>query len=328
MSRRVCRNLAPAQVEEPHHEQRGQHVDEPVHLAELAAQQLEQGVGGEAEGQAVGDAEGQRDRHHGEEGREPRFRGRPSRSRPPPPSSGCPPRSAPARWPRPESRPPAGATNSASDEQQSGHDGGHAGAAAGRHPGRAFDVADHGGGAGQRADHGGRGVRESRMRFTRGMRRAWSNRLAFFPTATSVPMLSNRSMKRKTKTISRKPSRSVEAMSSWNGGGGEVAPGCRLRRPFHDAGGQADGGGGQDADQHGGAHPPGQQRGDDQQAEDRQRRGVAQVAQRHGGGGVGHDMPELRKPDEGDEQPHAGGHRGVQLERDGGENQLAHAQAA
>src|ERR1035441_9242951 len=48
---------------------------------------------------------------------------------------------------------------------------------------------------------------ENRMRLRRGICPALSKRFAFLPTATRVPMLSNRSMKRKTKTISRKPMR-------------------------------------------------------------------------------------------------------------------------
>ena len=58
------------------------------------------------------------------------------------------------------------------------------------------------------------------------------------------------------------------------GGGREVAQAVGVRRPFRHAGGEADGGGGEDADQHGGAHAPRQQRGDQQQAEDGQRRAL------------------------------------------------------
>ena len=37
-------------------------------------------------------------------------------------------------------------------------------------------------------------------------------------------------------------------------------------------------------------------------------------------------MPELRNPMKRDEQPDAGGHGGVQFERNGGDDQLAHAE--
>ena len=55
---------------------------------------------------------------------------------------------------------------------------------------------------------------EIRIRLTRGIWCVLSNRLAFFPTAASMPILSNRSMKRNTKTISRKPIRRTAPISS------------------------------------------------------------------------------------------------------------------
>jgi hypothetical protein len=55
-----------------------------------------------------------------------------------------------------------------------------------------------------------------RMRSTRGIVWAWLNRPARLPTATSVPILSNMSMNRNTKTISKKPSRSVAPTSSFS----------------------------------------------------------------------------------------------------------------
>ena len=79
---------------------------------------------------------------------------------------------------------------------------------------------------------------ESRMRLTRGIWCASSKSLAFLPTATSVPMLSNRSINRNTKMISRKPIRSVARDVELEGGGREVAQAVGLRRPFRDAGRQ------------------------------------------------------------------------------------------
>ena len=90
---------------------------------------------------------------------------------------------------------------------------------------------------------------------------------------------------------------------------------------------QAGDGGGEDADQHGGAHAPGQQGGDQQESEKRERGAlIGQVAQGDGGGGMGHDDARIAEADEGDEEAHAGGHGRVEFVRDGGEDQLAHAQ--
>ena len=57
----------------------------------------------------------------------------------------------------------------------------------------------------------------------------------------------------------------------FEGGGGEVAQAVGLRRPLGDAGQQSDDGGGEDTDQHGGAHAPGQQGGDEQESEEGER---------------------------------------------------------
>ena len=56
--------------------------------------------------------------------------------------------------------PTRGATNSASDEQESGDDGGDSAAAARDHSRGAFDVAGDGRGSGERAGNGRRGVGE------------------------------------------------------------------------------------------------------------------------------------------------------------------------
>src|ERR1044072_3936044 len=56
------------QPDEAGDEEGGEDEEQPVVLADLAAQQLDQRVGGDAEGEAVGDREGQRDQRDGEEG--------------------------------------------------------------------------------------------------------------------------------------------------------------------------------------------------------------------------------------------------------------------
>ena len=99
-----------------------------------------------------------------------------------------------------------------------------------------------------------------------------------------------------------------------------------MRLPFCHPRGEADTRGGQDADQHRRAHAPRQQHGDQQQAEDGQRGAlVAQVAERHRGGGVGYDDPRVAEAEQGDEQPHARRHRRVQLIGNGGDDELPHA---
>ena len=54
-------------------------------------------------------------------------------------------------------------------------------------------------------------------------------------------------------------------------------------------------------------------------------RGLAQIAESDGSGGVGYDNSGILEPDEADEQPDAACDRGEQVGRNGGDDQLAYA---
>src|ERR1035438_247977 len=252
-------------VEEAQDEEGGQQVDEPIHLAELTAQDLQQAVRREAKGQAVGDAEGQRDGHHGEEGRDGHF--------------GI----VPGAFPHHRHHPAAqqnyrggggrggdgahhGRDKERQDEEQSGDDGGDAGASAGRHAGGAFDIADHGGGAGAGAHDGGHGVGEQDAVEARDLPHFVEDVGLFahgHQGADVVEQIDEEEDEDDLQEADAQGGGDIE----FAGGGGQIAQAVGLRRPFGDAGEQAGGGGGEDADQHGGAHPPGQQGGDQQQSE-------------------------------------------------------------
>ena len=145
-------------------------------------------------------------------------------------------------------------------------------------------------------------------------------------TATSVPMLSKRSTKRKTKMISK--SADVERARGCRGGrrwpdGGEIVGGGL---PVDLMAEDAEERGGEDADQHGCADAEDLQDGDEEEAEDGEggRRGV-EVAEGDGGGGAGDDDAGVAESDEGDEEADASADRGVELMRDGGDEALADA---
>src|ERR1035438_7659502 len=312
-------------VEEAQDEEGGQQVDEPIHLAELAAQNLQQAVRREAKGQAVGDAEGQRDGHHGEEGRDGHFGIVPANS----------PHHRPHHAAHDNQRGGGGRRRDGAhhgrdeerqNEEQSGDDGGDAGTPAGRHPGRAFDVADHRRRAGPRAHDGGNGVGKQDAVEARDLTHLVEQVGLFAHGHQGADVVEEVDEEEDAYDLHE-----ADAPGGGDielaGGGGQVAQAVSLRRPSGDARDQAGGGSGEDADQHGGAHPPGQQGGDQQQSEQRQGGApVGQVAQRDGGGGVRHDDARIAEADEGDEEAHAGGHGGVEFVRDGRQDQLAHTE--
>ena len=66
-------------VDEAEEEERGEEVEHPVLAAGAAGEELEEGVAGEAEAEAVGDGPGERDGDDGEEGGDGELRGRSTR---------------------------------------------------------------------------------------------------------------------------------------------------------------------------------------------------------------------------------------------------------
>ena len=147
------------QVQEAEEEQRREQVDEPVHLAELAAEDFKGCVGNEAEGQPVGDAEAERDCHHRQECRNGDFGVGPIDLR----EYAC----HEAAYHNQSGR--GGGLGDDADyrrdeerqnEKQAGDDGGDAGAASGGDSGGGFDVAGDGAGSGEGACDGGGGVGE------------------------------------------------------------------------------------------------------------------------------------------------------------------------
>src|ERR1022692_1453085 len=306
--------LPAGDVEEAEDEEGGEKVDEPVHFAEFAAHDLQQAVCREAEGQAVGDAEGERDGHHGEEGGDGHFgivpgdfahygdhhaahddeRGSGGRGR-----DGA----------------HHGRDKKCQHEEQSGDDGGDAGASAGRHAGRAFDIADHGRSAGARAHDGGDGVGEQDAVEARDLPHFVEEVRLFAHGHQGADVVEQIDEEEDENDLQRSEAQGGGDIE-FAGGGGQIAQAIGLRRPFGDAGKQTGGGGGEDADQHGGAHPPRQQGADQQESEERQRGAlIGQVAQRDGSSGIGHDDARIAEADEGDEKSHAGGHGGVRHAR-------------
>src|ERR1017187_4253115 len=212
------------------------------------------------------------------------------------------------------------------DEEQSGDDGGDAGASAGRHAGGAFDIADHGGGAGAGAHDGGHGVGEQDAVEARDLPHLVEEVGLFAYSHQGADVVEQIDEEEDEDDLQEADAQGGGDIE-FAGGGGQIAQAVGLRRPFGDAGEQAGGGGGEDADQHGGTHPPGQQGGDQQESEQRQSGAlIGQVAERDGGGGVRHDDARIAEADEGDEEAHASGHGGVEFVRDGGQDQLAHTE--
>ena len=107
-------------------------------------------------------------------------------------------------------------------------------------------------------------------------------------------------------------------------GRGQVLQAIVDGMPLHDTQREARSCSAQNAQQHCGAHPPRLQHGDSKQADARQR-GLrrAQIAHAHNSRGVGHNDAGIAQADEGNEQPHARGHRCKQLPGDGIHDQLA-----
>jgi hypothetical protein len=210
-------------------------------------------------------------------------------------------------------------------KEQSGDDGGDAGAAAGGHAGGGLDVAGDGGGSGERAEDGGRGVGEEDA-VEAGDGVVGAMRPARLVTATRVPRLSNRSTKKKTKTISSRPLLSAPRMSSL-----KAVAASAWKPP-----GRASSGRGPAAQARAvmvrtpmrmaprtfltsratmRMRPSRGQRGG----------GVADVAQADEGVGIADDQAGVAKADEGDEEADAAGDGGVKLVGNGAQNHLADA---
>ena len=169
-----------------------------------------------------------------------------------------------------------------------------------------------------------------RMRLSLGMRPSSPISPARRVTPTKVPILSNRSTNRKTNRISNSPipyrPEKTPARSSWKAVCAIAVEVVGLRREGDDAERPAGERGGEDADQDRALDLPRRQRGDDREAEQRQRGARrVQVAERDRRRFVGDDDAGILQSDEADEQADAAGHRGEQIGRDRGDDQLADA---
>ena len=164
------------------------------------------------------------------------------------------------------------------------------------------------------------------MRLMRGIWCARSNRRAFLPTATRVPMLSNRSINRKTNMISRKPDPQRRGCRA-HGRSRKIAQAVCLRGPFRDARSGTDDRSRQNTDQHRSLYAPGQQRGDQHQSRNCERgaRVAARLPRVTVVAGSATMMPELRKPISAMNSPTPAATAAVKLKRNCRQNQLPDA---
>src|SRR5580704_9349159 len=146
-------------VDETQEEEGCQYIEHPVLAACATGEQLQRGVAGEAEAEAVSDRPGERDGRDGKEGRDADL-------------GVIPLDLAEAREHEASDEDQCGRGGEAGDgsdewgdeerdeEEQPGDDGGHAGASACGYSGGGLDVAGDGAGAEERAEDGGGGVGE------------------------------------------------------------------------------------------------------------------------------------------------------------------------
>ncbi len=153
----VCLSLR--QVDEAEEEEGGEEVEHPVFFAGATGEELDEGVAGEAEAEAVGDGPSERDGGDGEEGGDADLGVAPVDFAYAGEHEGS---------DEDEGRGGGevgdgsddGGDEEGEEEEDSGDDGGYAGAASGGYSGGGLDVAGDGGGAEERAEDGRGGVGE------------------------------------------------------------------------------------------------------------------------------------------------------------------------
>jgi len=306
-------------------EERGEDVQEPVHLARLASQEGQKHVRDEAESQARRDGEGERHQEDGQEG------GDGDREFPPVDLAEDAAHQHPDQDQRRRGRLRGdrghdGRKERREEEAGRDDDGGEPRAAAGVDPGSALDVGRGVGGAQKRADHGPQRVGDESAAPA-----LQAPLLVDHPCAPGdaherpdrVEKVHEEEGEDGDEERRRQSGEDVELEEARGQGGRQVGQEELARRELRDhlpAPGrdeESDRSRDEDADQDGAGHLADQEDTGKEEAEQGQKHArSAHPSEADEGGRVVHDDAGVLEPDEGDEEPDAGADRGLEIRRD------------